>query len=724
MLRASVLFPLPLPEPFDYTVPPDMGVSVGSHVLAPIGPHLRRGVIWSLRDDGTSGPSNLKSLERVFDAPAVPEAMRSFLSWAAKYLVTHEGALLAMALRVPEALEPSPVQHKLSLAAENSPLAKPTPARLRVLAAAKENNLLSRTELASRASVSQGVVAGLVREGVLAEVAMPTDVAFDQPNPSHPGNPLSPAQAAAAERVTRTIAAKGFATVLLDGVTGSGKTEVYLEAVAATLTEDPQAQVLILLPEIALTQAIFARIEARFGAQPAPWHSDLTPPQRRRSWREIAHGRARIVVGARSALFLPFANLRLIIVDEEHDGSFKQTEGLRYHARDMAVSRAKFENCPIVLASATPSLETLANVEAGRYRRVRLPSRFGNAILPAISLVDLKENRPESGRWLSPPLVTAIVETLERREQVLLFLNRRGYAPLVLCRACGHRMKAPDTDSWLVEHRYTGRLVCHMTGFSMPKPKACPACGTQDSLVSVGPGVERVAEEAIERFPDARIEVLSSDIAHSPAAIRAMVQRMEAGDIDILIGTQIVAKGHNFPGLTLVGVVDADLSLRGGDLRAGERTYQLLAQVAGRAGRADRPGRALIQTHYPEHPALLALAMGDRDGFLHAESSERAGLGMPPFGRLAAVHLMAREDDKLEAAAKALSQAMPAADDVEVWGPAPPPLAMVRGWKRLRFLIKAGRNVDLSAFLRHWRDSVKLSSAVRIAIDIEPYDFL
>ncbi|MFN5619426.1 MAG: primosomal protein N', partial [Brevundimonas sp.] len=443
-----------------------------------------------------------------------------------------------------------------------------------------------------------------------------------------------PDQVAAAAAMADGVASRAFAPFLLDGVTGSGKTEAYLEAVARTLAAEPDAQILILLPEIALTQALIERIAARFGATPAEWHSGVSPPSRRKVWEAVIAGRCNLVVGARSALFLPFANLRLILVDEEHDASFKQDEGLVYHGRDLAVVRARIEGAAVVLASATPSLETLWNARQGRYRWLRLGARHGTAVLPDVALVDLRETPPERDQWLSPPLRKAMAETLARGEQALLFLNRRGYAPVVLCRACGHRLTAPDTDSWLVEHRYTGRLVCHLTGFSMPKPRTCPACGAEDSLVPVGPGVERVEEEVRSLFPEARTAIFSSDTAPDGRTARALIEAMAAGEIDILVAPQAAAKGHNFPGLTLVGVVDADLGLRGGDLRAAERTFQLLTQATGRAGRADRPGRALLQTWTPEHPVLQALAAGDRDAFVEAEMAEREIAVLPPFGRL------------------------------------------------------------------------------------------
>jgi primosomal protein N' (replication factor Y) len=516
----------------------------------------------------------------------------------------------------------------------------------------------------------------------------------------------------------------GFAVALLDGVTGSGKTEVYLEAAAHALARDPQAQVLILLPEIALTQAVIDRVAARFGARPGEWHSDVAPPARRRVWEAVAAGRCRIVVGARSALFLPFSRLKLIVVDEEHDGSFKQEEGFIYHARDLAVARGKLEQAAVVLASATPSLETLRNAETGRYLWLRLAARHGAARLPEIQLVDLRETPPETGRWLSPPLVQAMAETLARGEQVLLFLNRRGYAPLVLCKACGERLTAPDTDSWLVEHRYSGRLVCHLTGFSMPKPERCPHCAAQASLVSIGPGVERVEEEARQLFPQARIAVFSSDTLIDAREARRLVAAMAAGEIDILVATQAAAKGHNFPRLTLVGVVDADLGLRGGDLRAAERTFQLLAQATGRAGRRERPGRALLQTYAPEHAVMQALKAQDRDAFVAAEMDERLLAGLPPFGRLAAVIASGPDATQLEAFIQGMAKVAPNTPGVEVYGPADAPLALVRGRRRKRFLVRADRGVDLSAYMAAWRARVKPPNAIRLAIDIDPYSFL
>ena len=716
---ASVLIPMPLPEAFDYAEAEGMGLEPGDQVAVPLGPRLVRGVVVALRE-AMGGNRPLKPVAERLDEPRLPPGTLEFVQWAARYAVDVPGQPLAIALRGARAPKARPIR-VVALTGVQS--ARPTAARTRVLEIAAAGPM-PPADLARAAGVSSGVVKGLVDEGVLAVSQVVVDAAFESPDLSLSGETLNASQSAAAGVLADAARRGGFGVTLLDGVTGSGKTEVYLEAAAAALATDPDAQVLILLPEIALTQAVIARVAVRFGAQPGEWHSDVAPPARRRVWEAVAAGRCRIVVGARSALFLPFARLALIVVDEEHDTSFKQEEGFIYHARDLAVARARIEDAGVILASATPSLETLRNAEQGRYRWLKLSARHGTAQLPDIDLIDLRETPPEPGRWLSPRLREAMAQTWARGEQSLLFLNRRGYAPLVLCKACGERLCAPDTDSWLVEHRYSGRLVCHLTGFSMPKPLACPHCGARDSLVSIGPGVERVEEEARELFPEARIAVFSSDTVFDAREARRMVASMAAGEIDILVATQAAAKGHNFPKLTLVGVVDADLGLRGGDLRAAERTYQLLAQATGRAGRRDRPGRALLQTYAPEHAVMRALKAQDRDAFVAAEMAERELAGLPPFGRLAAVIASGPDGAQLDAFVRQMAEAAPNTPGVEVYGPADAPLGLIRGRRRKRFLVRADRTVDLSAYMAAWRARVRPPGAIRVAIDIDPYSFL
>ncbi len=714
---AEVLIPLPLAEAFDYAEPEGMGLVVGDLVAVPLGPRSVIGAVSGLRDaHGANRP--LKAVAEKLEAPGLPANALAFIRWASHYAVSPPGQALAITLRGLRAPKARPERR---LVASGVAPARPTPARSRVLAAAIQPR--APGELARLAGVSPGVVRALFVEGALSEVFV-DPIADAAESPAAIAPTLNASQAAAAKTISEMIRAGGFAVALLDGVTGSGKTEVYTEAAVEVLARDGTAQVLILLPEIALTQAVIDRLARRFGAPPSEWHSAVPPARRRRAWDAVATGSARIVVGARSTLFLPFAKLGLVIVDEEHDGSYKQEEGFIYQARDLAVARAKIEDCPVVLASATPSLETLWNAQAGRYAWLKLADRHGGATLPEISLVDLRQTPPASGDWLSPPLLTAMSETLAQNQQCLLFLNRRGYAPLVLCRACGERLKAPDTDSWLVEHRYSGRLVCHLTGFSMAKPARCPHCGALDSLVSVGPGVERIAEEAQRLFPEARLAVFSSDTVSDAASARALIEAMAGGEIDIMVATQAAAKGHNFPHLTLVGVVDADLGLRGGDLRAAERTWQLITQVAGRAGRWERPGRALIQTWAPEHPVMQALAAGDRDAFTAVEMAEREGAGLPPFARLAAVIVSGANPAQVEAYCRLLAQVAPDADGVDVFGPADPPFGLVRGRRRKRFLVRAERSVDLQGFLAAWRARAKAPSAIRVTIDVDPYSFL
>ncbi|MEM8772158.1 MAG: primosomal protein N' [Pseudomonadota bacterium] len=719
--RIKVLFPLPLFAAYDYLAPMGSDLQPGAFVRAPLGSREIYGVVWPEAPDAALPEAKLKTIAEIVDAPSLSADMVDFLVWSARYTMFPAGSLLRMAMRSGDWLARPRMQNGYVRAAAAPD--RLTPQRARVLEAAGAAPQ-SAADLARAASVSDAVVRGLAKSGALRVVDIDPDPPFAPPNPHAPGANLSDDQSAAAKALRAPIGERCGQAILIDGVTGSGKTEVYLEAAAAALEADPAAQVLILIPEIALTLPFLERVEARFRAAPAPWHSDLTAAARRRTWRRVAEGQARLVVGARSALFLPFANLKLIIVDEEHDNAYKQEDGVIYHARDLAVARGARAGFPVVLASATPSLETVVNVDEGRYDAVGLVSRYAGAEMPDIGLIDMREDPPEQGRWLSPGLCAAVDEKLSAGEQTLLFLNRRGYAPLTLCRRCGHKMTAPDSDTMLVEHRFENRLVCHHTGFSMPKPEACPKCNAVGGLAPCGPGVERVEEEARARWPDASVAVLSSDTAPTPKMMRAVLDGVETGDVDILIATQVAAKGHHFPGLTLVGVVDADLGLAGGDLRAAERTYQLLAQVTGRAGRGEKKGRALLQTYQPDAPLFAALSNGDRNAFLAAEAESRARYGFPPYGRLAAIILRGRDEAALEKAARSLRAAAPDGDGVTLMGPARAPIYRLRGEARMRFLVKSRRDVNLQAYLNDWLSRVKMPGSVRRVVDVDPYSFL
>jgi primosomal protein N' (replication factor Y) len=727
--RVRVLLPLPLPEPLDYRIPePIAPPAPGRFVAVTLGPRRLAGVVWD--EGGGEAPlptERLKPLLELLPTPPMAAPLRRFVERVAVYTLAPAGAVLRMTMNVPEALLPAPPRRVCAITesgraalAESSK--RLTPARRQALEALAEA-AAPAAEIARRAGSGVGVVRGLIELGWAEERLAPAPKrAAAMTDWRSPGAVLSADQARAAQQLCEAVAAGGFGVTVLDGVTGSGKTETYFAAIAAALAAG--RQVLVLLPEIALGAQWLDRFRRRFGAAPAEWHSDIAASVRRDTWRDVAGGDAGIVVGARSALFLPFPRLGLIVVDEEHDPSYKQEDGVCYQARDMAVLRASLEQIPVVLVSATPSLETTVNIARGRYRRVHLPQRHAGAELPAVSLIDMRRERCEPGRFLSPPLVAAVAETLAAGEQVLLFLNRRGYAPLVLCRACGHRFQCPNCTAWLVEHRLIRRLQCHHCGYAAPVPAFCPECLAAGTLVPCGPGVERLQEEVAARFPAARTALMVSDQLSGPRAAAALAETMAARRCDVLIGTQIVAKGHHFPMLTLVGIVDADLGLSGGDLRAAERTYQLLHQVGGRAGREERPGRVLIQTYMPEQPVMQALVSGDRDRFLEAEAASRRAAGLPPFGRLAALIVAAPDAEAADFAARALARAAPHLPGVEVLGPAPAPLAILRGRHRRRLLVKAGREVNLQAILRDWLARVKLVGSVRLQVDIDPYSFL
>ncbi|HBF98778.1 MAG TPA: primosomal protein N' [Alphaproteobacteria bacterium] len=720
--RASILLPLPLAGTYDYLVPDGMILQAGDYVVVPLGTRERIGVVWGPGGDALPA-ARLKAIRDKCDAPPMPADLRAFIDWVAGYTIQPPGAVLRMAMRVPAALTP-PTPVTAFRASHNLP-ARMTAARQRVLDVVQATEApLTAAEIARKAQVSNAVVRGLADSGALTRVTRPRHAPVPQPALDTETVTLSPDQQTAADSLRASIAEAAFSVTLLEGVTGSGKTEVYFDAIAETLRRGQQA--LILLPEIALTVQFLSRFEARFGCQPAAWHSELSPPRRQHIWRAVAEGEVRVLVGARSALFLPFAELGLIVVDEEHDPAFKQEEGVIYQARDMAVVRASLGEFPIVLASATPSLETRVNVESGRYRTISLSRRHGGAQLPTIEAVDMRAAALPADRWLSPRLVTAMRDSLARGEQVLLFLNRRGYAPLTLCRACGHRLACPQCSAWLVEHRFQGRVQCHHCGFETAKPESCPACGEEDRLVPCGPGVERLAEEVALLLPDITPAILSGDNPRERglSSVRDTIDAFGRGEIRLLIGTQIIAKGHHFPGLTLVGVVDADLGLAGGDLRAAERTYQLLHQVSGRAGRGNQAGHVILQSYMPEHPVMQALVSGDSEQFLTAETAARRARRLPPFGRLVALILSGPDLEQLRQFATTLARTAPHGDGISVLGPAPAPLALLRGRHRYRLLLMADRRQDIQQTIRHWLARHKVPNAVRLHIDVDPYSFL
>ena len=721
--RAAVLVPLPVAGAYDYRVPEGMELAPGRFVRVPLGPREVTGVVRG-EPDGDIDEARLRDVVAALDAPPLPEDLLRTVEWTASYTMTPPGAVLRMAMSVPEALDPPRVDTVYAIEPD-APRegVRLTDARRRVLDFLSRGRAARAAEIARATGSGAAVVRGLVAHGLVRAVSIEPGIEVRPPDWRRRGPDLNPAQETAAARLRAQIAAGASdAVTLLDGITGSGKTEVYFEAIAAALARG--RQVLVLLPEIALTVDWLRRFEARFGAPPLHWHSDVTGARRRETWRAVSGGRAQVVVGARSALFLPFPDLGLIVVDEEHDASFKQEDGVIYNARDIAVVRARHAGCPVVLASATPTLETVVNAGRGRYRRIVLPERFGGAALPEIAAIDMRAEALAPQTWLSPRLREAVARTLQAGEQALLFLNRRGFAPLTLCRACGYRIECPQCSAWLVDHRLSRKLQCHHCGFATPPPASCAGCGAEESFVACGPGVERLSEESAAAFPDARTALMSSDALRSASAAETLIGGIRRRDYDIVIGTQLVAKGHNFPHLTLVGVVDADLGLDGGDLRAAERSFQVLHQVAGRAGRNSRPGRALIQTYNPDHPVMAALVAGDRDGFLDSEAQARRSHAMPPFGRLAGIVVSGRDEAAVEAACRALGRAAPRGGEVRVLGPAPAPLALIRGRHRRRFLVKTPQAVRIQPIVERWLRQVPARRGVRIQVDIDPYTFL
>jgi primosomal protein N' (replication factor Y) len=706
--------------PLDYRVPSGMAVEPGAVVVAPLGPRQLLGVAWEperLRTEEV-GDNRLRPLASVIDVPPIAAPLRRLAEWTADYYLSPLASVLRMVMPSSSALEGS--RQLIEYRPSGTIPDRMTPQREKALAALEGRQGTIRV-ISDHAGVSDSVLRGLVHAGALEAVSVEADRPLDCPDPDFAPPDLSDEQRAAAKSLGDAIG-KGFDPVMLDGVTGSGKTEVYFEAVAECLRQGRQA--LVLLPEIALTEPFLKRFHARFGCAPVAWHSELRSSQRRRAWRAIASGEAKVVVGARSALFLPYAKLGLIVVDEAHEPSFKQEDGVQYHARDVAVMRGLFEDIPVILSSATPAIETRHMAEIGRYREVTLAERFAGATLPEISAIDLTQDPPPRGRWLAPSLVAELEANLAAGEQSLLFLNRRGFAPLTLCRHCGHRFQCPNCTAWMVEHRLMHRLACHHCGHVMPPPRACPECGEEDSLVACGPGVERIADEVAALFPEARTAVVTSDTIWSPARAAEFVASMEAGEIDIVVGTQLVTKGYHFPNLTLVGVVDADLGLQGGDLRAAERSFQQIQQVAGRAGRGDKPGRVLVQTHDPGAPVIAALVSGDVAGFYAAETEARREAAMPPFGRLAAIVISAEDSAEAEGVARRIGQAAPRVEGMAVFGPAPAPLAMLRGRHRQRLLVHAERSLDVQDVIRAWLETVDWSSKVRVSVDVDPYSFL
>lgn len=720
----GVMLPLPFDKPFDYAV--DGEVRIGQIVEVPFGKEKQIGVVWCLEATSGLDAKKIKAITKVFEFPPLTSEMLEFIKWVARYNMAPLGSVLKMVISVRSVFEPSPMTVLYTLSGKTLAEAKlkNSDARWHVMDLLKHAPY-TRQEIAAGAGVSQGVIKPMIDAGVLVPIYVENKKEFTEPVGDYVKVDLTAEQENAAAKLCRKVGA-GFSVTLLDGVTGSGKTEVYFEAVAKAL--EAGKQVLILVPEISLTAQWLKRFQNRFGVRPACWHSGLSVRERTDTWKAIIEGRVKVIVGARSALFLPYTGLGLIVIDESHDHSFKQEDAVNYQGRDMAVVRAKIEHLPVILSTATPSLETLVNVDEGKYDCVKLQSRYANAVLPDIRIIDIKKDKPQRGEWgvswLTPTLVKALQGNLERGEQSVLFLNRRGYAPLLICRDCGHRIQCPSCSAWLTEHKNAHRLMCHHCGYFDDIPEVCPHCGSAEGLTACGPGVERVAEEVCMRFPAAKVDMLSSDNATSFTAVSNIIAKMERKETDILVGTQIIAKGHHFPDLTLVGIVDADLGLMSSDLRAAEQTYQLLSQVAGRAGRADKHGTVYVQTLHPENNVLKALLENNRSIFMDFEKESRKLLHYPPYGKLAAIIISGTNQRQVAEVAAQFGRTAPNTDNISVLGPAPAPLFMLRDRYRYRLMLKTTRNINIQQVLKEWREMVRIPSSVYVETDIDPYSFM
>ena len=739
LYRVNVRVAVPVDRDFSYLS--DTPLAPGTLVAVPFGPRTMTGIVWDTPDgqDPNAGVdvTKLKHIKAAVPQVRIPDGARQMIDWLARYTLSTKGDAVRLVTPPPAVFQPEKVGHGYLLADPMPQGVRMTPQRQalvdfmygRGLLAGDQRDqsnhgqAMSSKTLQQQAQVSASIVSGLEKAGVLVRADLPVPKAVQPPKLGDSTLTFTDQQERAIAGLRAAFRAPDKTVATLDGITGSGKTEVYFELMNDVL--EAGRQVLVLVPEIALTEGWVSRFKKRFGVEPGFWHSNVPPHRKARFWRGVAAGEVPVVVGARSALGLPFPDLGLIVVDEEHDGSFKQQDGLLYHARDAAVVLATCCEAKVILASATPSLETVRNGREGKYAWVEMRRRVGQSVLPTIEAVDIRDDRPEPDHWLAPSVVAAMAEAIGKGQQSMVFLNRRGFAPLILCRGCGHRIQCAHCSSWLTLHRLANEVRCHHCGFQTGAPESCPQCGESEHMAPCGPGVERLADEVVRLFPDARVAVASSDTLGSNQRLKALLDGLSEGVIDIVIGTQILAKGHHFPGLTHVVVVDADLSLYGGDPRAGEKTFQMLQQVSGRAGRGDAPGLVQLQTAEPDHPVIQALLSNDRDQFYDTELDIRARMHLPPYARLAALVLSDTDEDRVDEACRMLAQTAPRdIDGVDVLGPAPAPIALVRGRHRRRFLMRCKEGVRPQGALSRWLSQVSLSSSTRLTVDIDPYHFL
>lgn len=726
----KVLIPNVVNAGYDYRL--TQVADLGSFVRVSVMNRPYIGVIIGPGDSNLPG-DKIKNVNDVFNFGKLAPSDIQWILKMSEWTMMSPGAVLRLIVNVPDAFLP-PKQEQLYTFNPDKH-ARMTDARQAVADAfaSNDNDAMSASDIQNIAYVSSAIVRSMIKAQLLIPAQLRDVVEHKDFNYTYSdmGNVvLNSEQQYAADEIAKYIN-NDFSVHLLDGITGSGKTQVYFDA--AWRAYRSGKAVLLMMPEIALTAQFMSRFESRFGARPVVWHSNLTAARRRDIWRGVATGDIRLVVGTRSALFLPWQNLGLIVVDEEHDGSYKQEDMGNYHARDMAILRAAIARFPVILASATPSAETIKNVSVGKYKHLRLTSRFGGAQMPTIETIDLRNDRPadymidqdpdklQPGA-ISPTLIHTIDETLTAGQQVMLFINRRGFAPIVQCKKCGWVASCPDCSVGMTYHKKLGKLLCHMCGRTAILPDVCPDCGNAVSMRGVG--LEKVQEEINNKFPDAKTALVSSDTMMSRQALERLVGKMESGEIDIVIGTQILAKGHHFPNLTLVGVVDSDQGLFGTDFRAGEHTFQQLFQVAGRAGRGSTPGRVLLQTYQPDHPVLRAICASDRDTFMSNDMAARAAAKMPPYGQLIAIIVEANKESVLQQYCAQLAAAAPDLKGGKIMGPIAAGVYQIRNWYRMRFLVAGDERANLQPAVKLWLAKVKQPANVRVKVDVNPMNFM
>ena len=724
----KVLLPNVVNSGYDYRLTTDADLGAFVRVTLMNRPYI--GIVYGT---GTSNlpPEKIKNVAQVFPYK-LDIATLQWIQKMSDWTLMAPGAVLRLILNVPDAFNPPRSEQLYSY---NSDIDTKMTTRRQMVADAFElndNEPMSAADIQNIARVGSAVVKSMIANGMLLPTASRVkEHSWNYDYRDMANVELNAEQRAAANKIAQDITTGGFTVNVLDGITGSGKTQVYFDAVWRAYSMGKS--VLLMMPEIALTTQFIKRFESRFGAAPIVWHSNLTAARRREIWRGVMTGDVRIVVGTRSALFLPWQNLGLIVVDEEHDSSYKQEDMGNYHGRDMALLRAKLGAFPVVLASATPSEETIHNIEIGRFNHLVLRARYGGAEMPTIETVDLREHRPDEyivnsdtldkrTGALSPVLCREIQAVLDKRQQAMLFINRRGFAPIVQCKKCGWVAMCPDCSVGMTYHKKLGKLLCHICGRTMTLPTKCPDCGNETSMR--GAGLEKIEEEVLARFPGARTALVSSDTMMTRGALERLVSKMECGEIDIVIGTQILAKGHHFPNLTLVGVIDADMGLFGTDFRAPEHTFQQLFQVAGRAGRGQIPGRVLLQTYQPAHPVLMAICADNRDEFLRTDMDARRTAKMPPFGQLIAIIIECKKENILKQFCDTLAHAKPNVNGVRILGPVMAQIYQARGLFRMRFLVAGDEKALLQPLVKTWLSRVKVPANIRLKTDVNPQSFM